>query len=400
MVIKPVVKGVVARAAHPYGCQQAVRNQIAYVRAASPVIHGPKKVLVLGASSGFGLASRIALAFGGAQADTIGVSFERGPSDKGVGTAGWYNNVFFREEAEKAGLIGKNFVGDAFAPEMRQQVIDYIHAEFGGQLDLVVYSLATGARPNPETGELWRSSIKTLGDPISGPTINIETDMMEPMTVGTATDEEIDATEKVMGGEDWASWISMLSDAGVLASGCKTVAYSYIGPEVTYPIYHHGTLGRAKAHLHATADQLNDKMAAFNGSAYVAVCKALVTKASVFIPAFSPYILALFKVMKAQGVHEGCIEQMQRLYAQRLYGESSAVPVDNSRLIRMDDWELDDRIQQSVSVLMAQITPDNFAQIGDYQGYKTDFMQLNGFCLDGVDYQAEISVDELMRFQP
>ncbi|EAS43252.1 enoyl-[acyl-carrier-protein] reductase FabV [Photobacterium profundum] len=397
MIIEPVVKGVVARSAHPFGCQQAIRNQINYVRTADPVTDGPKKVLVLGASSGFGLASRISLAFGGSMADTIGISFERGPSEKGVGTAGWYNNIFFREEAEKAGLIGKNFIGDAFSPQMRQQVIEYIKTEFGGQLDLVVYSLATGVRPNPETGELWRSSIKTMGEPVTGPTINIETDTMEQMTIGTATPEEVEDTEKVMGGEDWASWIDILSDAGVLATGCKTVAYSYVGPKATYPIYHQGTLGRAKAHLHATADQLNNKMSEMGGEAYVSVCKALVTKASVFIPAFSPYILALFKVMKDKGVHEGCIEQMQRLYAQRLYGKDKIVPVDDNRLIRVDDWELEDDIQQQVSELMAKITPENFTTMGDYQGYKTDFMQLNGFDLEGVDYQADISFETLTQ---
>jgi enoyl-[acyl-carrier protein] reductase/trans-2-enoyl-CoA reductase (NAD+) len=295
------------------------------------------------------------------------------------------------------GLIGKNFIGDAFSPQMRQQVIEYIKTEFGGQLDLVVYSLATGVRPNPETGELWRSSIKTMGEPVTGPTINIETDTMEQMTIGTATPEEVEDTEKVMGGEDWASWIDILSEAGVLATGCKTVAYSYVGPKATYPIYHQGTLGRAKAHLHATADQLNDKMAEVGGEAYVSVCKALVTKASVFIPAFSPYILALFKVMKDKGVHEGCIEQMQRLYAQRLYGNDKIVPVDDSRLIRVDDWELEHDIQQQVSELMAKITPENFTTMGDYQGYKADFMQLNGFGLEGVDYQADINFETLTQ---
>ncbi|GAB3518519.1 enoyl-ACP reductase FabV [Photobacterium alginatilyticum] len=400
MIIEPVVKGVVARSAHPYGCQQAIRNQIDYVRAAEPIVGGPKKVLVIGASSGFGLASRIALAFGGSNADTIGVSFERGPSEKGVGTAGWYNNIFFREEAEKQDLIGKNFVGDAFSVSMRQQVIDYIKAEFGGKLDLVVYSLATGVRPDPETGEMWRSSIKTIGESVTGPTINIETDTMEPMTIDTATEEEIEATKKVMGGEDWESWIDILSEADVLADGCKTVAYSYIGPEATYPIYHKGTLGRAKIHLHDTGDLLNDKLARIGGEAYVSVCKALVTKASVFIPAFSPYILALFKVMQDKGVHEGCIEQMQRLFSQRLYGPQQHVPVDEQRLIRIDDWELDDDVQRQVSQLMAQITPENFTAVGDYQRYKTDFMQLNGFWLDGVDYQERVNLEALKALTP
>ncbi|PSW06891.1 enoyl-ACP reductase FabV [Photobacterium lipolyticum] len=400
MIITPVIKGVVARSAHPLGCQQAVRNQINYVKSVAPIDNGPKKVLILGASSGFGLASRIALAFGGAQADTIGVSFERGPCEKGVGTAGWYNNIFFRQEAEKAGLIGKNVIGDAFSPQTRQQVIDYIRTEFDGKLDLVVYSLATGVRPDPETGEMWRSSIKAIGEPVTGPTINLETDTMEQMTIESALEHEIEATEKVMGGEDWASWIDILSEAGVLAEGCKTVAYSYIGAKSTYPIYHQGTLGRAKMHLHATSNTLNDKLAAIGGSAHVSVCKALVTKASVFIPAFSPYILALFKVMKDKGLHEGCIEQMQRLFSERLYGTEHTVPVDSQRLIRIDDWELSDDVQQEVASLMNQITHDNFAQIGDYHGYKSDFMQLNGFDLKGVDYQSDICIDSLQRLMP
>lgn len=400
MIIKPVIQGVVARSSHPVGCQQAVLNQIEYVQGADQLVNGPKKVLVLGASSGFGLASRISLAFGGSNADTIGVSFERGPSDKGVGTAGWYNNIYFRQEAEKKGLIAKNFVGDAFSAEMRQNVIDYIKDEFGGQVDLVVYSLATGVRPDPETGELWRSSIKTSGEPVVGPTINIEKDALESMQVGTANEQEMESTIKVMGGEDWQSWIDILAQAGVLASGCKTVAYSYIGPEVTYPIYHHGTLGRAKAHLHQTADELNRRMQELGGEAYVSVCKALVTKASVFIPAFSPYILSLFKVMKEKGTHEGCIEQMQRLFSQRLYGNLSAVPVDDERLIRVDDWELEPQTQQDVSALMAQMTQDNFQQIGDYEGYKLDFMQLNGFGFSEVDYDAPVDLEKLMQLVP
>lgn len=400
MIIEPIVKGVVARNAHPAGCKQAILNQIKYVQNEKPMTNGAKKVLILGASSGFGLASRISLAFGGAASDTIGVSFERGPSEKGVGTAGWYNNIFFREEAEKKGLIAKNFVGDAFSKATREQVIDYIKSEFGGSVDLVVYSLATGIRPNPETGELWRSAIKTIGEPVTGPTINIETDTMEQMTVDSATQEEIVATEKVMGGEDWASWISILSDAGVLGQGCKTLAYSYIGAKSTYPIYHQGTLGKAKLHLHATADDINTKLANIGGTAHVSVCKALVTKASVYIPAFSPYILALYKVMKANGVHEGCIEQMQRLFSDRVYGNLSAPIVDDQRLIRIDDWELEAGIQQQVDKLIEQITPENFTTVGDYQGYKTDFMQLNGFSLPEVDYQEDVDFDALCQMKP
>jgi enoyl-[acyl-carrier protein] reductase/trans-2-enoyl-CoA reductase (NAD+) len=400
MIIKPIVKGVVARSAHPYGCQQMIKDQIDYIKSKPAVTDGPKKVLILGCSSGFGLASRISLAFGGPHADSIGVSFERGPSEKGAGTAGWYNNVFFRQEAEQAGLIAKNFVGDAFSSIIREQVIEFIKTEFGGQVDLVVYSLATGVRPNPETGELWRSSIKTTGAPLTGPTINLETDTMEDMTLETATDSEIADTVKVMGGEDWASWIEILTEASALAQGCKTLAYSYIGAQSTYPIYHQGTLGYAKKHLHSTADILNDKLAKIGGSAHVAVCKALVTKASVFIPAFSPYILALYQVMKDQGLHEGCIEQMQRLYADRVYKNSNSIPVDSERLIRVDDWELCEEVQVEVDKLMLQINAENFTKLGDYHGYKAEFMQLNGFDVDGVDYLAEIELATLQTLVP
>lgn len=403
MIIEPVIKGVVARSAHPYGCQQAVRKQIDYVKQAKPIEHGAKRVLVLGASSGFGLASRIAHTFGGAEADTVGVSFERGPSDKGVGSAGWYNNIFFKQEAEKSGRVATNIVGDAFSQQVRQQVIESIKEDLGGQVDLVVYSLATGVRPNPETGDMWRSVIKTTGKPVVGPTLNLETDSLAEMTVETATDHEIAETVKVMGGEDWASWIQCLSDAGVLAQGCRTVAYSYIGPAVTYPIYHHGTLGRAKEHMHNTAKVLNTQLAAIGGQAHVAVCKALVTKASVFIPAFTPYILALFKVMKELGTHEGCIEQMQRLFSARFYpqkGTQQGVLTDGQRLIRMDDWELAPDVQQKVSELMAEMNADNFTELGDYAGYKQDFMELNGFGFAGVDYQQDISLDSLKALQP
>ncbi len=400
MIIKPIVNRVIARSAHPYGCQQMIKDQIAYIKSASATTNGPKKVLILGASSGFGLASRIALAFGGSNADTIGVSFERGPSEKSVGTAGWYNNIFFRQEAEQAGMIAKNFVGDAFSADVREQVIDYIKTEFGGQLDLVIYSLATGVRPNPETGELWRSAIKTIGEPLSGPTINLETDTMEDMALHSATEDEIEATIKVMGGEDWSNWIDILAEAGVLAEGFKTLAYSYIGPKSTYPIYHEGTLGQAKKHLHTTADELNTQLSTLGGSAHIAVCKALVTKASVFIPAFSPYILALYRVMKEKGLHEGCIEQMQRLFVDRIYNPDGVIPVDPERLIRIDDWELSEEVQKGVNQLMTQINTDNFMQLGDYLGYKTEFMRLNGFDVPGVDYQAEIDLAELQTLKP
>lgn len=399
MIIKPVINGVVSKTAHPHGCQQAVLNQISYSKTHKQISGGPSRVLILGASSGFGLAARIALTFGGAQADTIGVSFERGPGEKGIGTAGWYNNIYFREEAEKAGRVARNIIGDAFSTEVKEQVIELIHQDFAGQVDLVIYSLATGVRPDPETGALWRSCLKTAGQPFSGKTVNLEKDNLENTVIDVATDEEIRATEKVMGGEDWEEWIHWLRKNNVLSEGARTIAFSYIGPEITYPIYHYGTLGQAKKHLHKTADRLNLLMSEKKGDAYIAVCKALVTKASVFIPAFSPYVLCLYKVMKQMGIHETCIEQMQRLFTDRLY-TGRDVPVDASRLIRIDDLELRPDVQIAVNQLMVKLNDDNFTEIGDYCGYKNEFLQLNGFCFDEVDYSKSIDLTSLVKLKP
>lgn len=399
MIIEPVINGVVARTAHPQGCQQAVLNQINYSKKHQQIEHGPKRVLILGASSGFGLAARVALTFGGAQADTIGVSFERGPSEKGVGTAGWYNNIYFREQAEAEGRIAHNIVGDAFSAQVKEEVMALINRDFGGQIDLVVYSLATGLRPDPKTGETWRSCLKTVGKPFSGKTVNLEKNCLDTTVLEVANEQEILATEKVMGGEDWEEWIRWLRQNNALATGAKTVAFSYIGPELTYPIYHDGTLGLAKKHLQKTADRLNDLLSADQGEAYASVCKALVTKASVFIPAFSPYVLCLYQVMKQMGLHETCIEQMQRLFSQKLY-LPAGVPVDAARLIRVDDWELRPDVQQAVNKLMATLTDDNFAEVGDYAGYKKEFLQLNGFAFDNVDYQKDVDLSALIKLKP
>lgn len=399
MIIEPIIHGVVAKTAHPQGCQQAVMNQINYSKSHKQIENGPKRVLVLGASSGFGLAARVALTFGGAQADTIGVSFERGPSEKGVGTAGWYNNIYFHQQAEAQGHIAHNIIGDAFSPEVKEKVLDLINRDFAGQIDLVVYSLATGLRPNPKTGEMWRSCLKTVGKPFSGKTVNLEKNQLDTTELEVASDAEILATEKVMGGEDWEEWIHWLKQHNALAKGAKTVAFSYIGPEMTYPIYHDGTLGLAKKHLHQTADRLNALLASQSGEAYVSVCKALVTKASVFIPAFSPYVLCLYKVMKQMGLHETCIEQMQRLFAEKLYAHNG-VPVDSSRLIRIDDWELRPDVQHAVTELMNTLTDDNFTRVGDYDGYKKEFLQLNGFGFDNIDYQKHVDLAVLTAMKP
>ncbi|OEF23198.1 enoyl-ACP reductase FabV [Vibrio rumoiensis] len=398
MVIEPIIKGVVARSAHPYGCQALVQQHIQFVKNAEQIKNGPKRVLILGASSGFGLAARIALAFGGSEADTIGVSFERGPSEKGVGTAGWYNNVFFKQEAEKEGRIAVNIIGDAFAQETRDQVIEAIETYFEGEVDLIIYSLATGIRPNPNTGENWVSSIKPIGNSVTGATVLLDNDLWVETTVEAATDDEIESTIKVMGGSDWESWVDTLINSESIAQGCQTIAFSYIGSEANYPIYRDGTLGWAKVDLHQASHSLNLKLANFNGSAYATVCKALVTKASVYIPAFTPYIIALYQAMKEEGNHEGCIEQMQRLFSSKF--NQAQPPVDAERLIRMDEWELKPSVQERVYEIMQNMNQENFKQLGDYQGYKQAFMQLNGFDIEGVDYQQDIDFETLTSLKP
>ncbi|GAL26235.1 uncharacterized paraquat-inducible protein B [Vibrio variabilis] len=398
MIIEPIISGVVAKSAHPEGCKKAVDDQIAYVKSANPIKNGPKRVLILGASSGFGLAARIALTFGGADADTIGVSFERGPSEKGVGSAGWYNNIYFKQRANQAGRRAINIVGDAFSQDVREQVIEAIETYFEGEVDLVIYSLATGVRPKGD-GEFWRSAIKPIGEAVSGASINLETQQWENKLLEPATDEEIEGTLKVMGGEDWESWIDTLVNSDSVANGFKTVALSYVGPEITHPIYLDGTLGRAKVDLHQTSHALNLELSNFDGNAYAAVCKALVTKASVFIPGLTPYLLALYQTMKEQGTHEECIQQMQRLFSSKLYG-SETVPVDGERLIRMDDWELQPEVQAKVTMLLDQMNESNFKQLGDFEGFQQAFLNLNGFGFDEVDYSSPVDIEALSRLKP
>ncbi|MGL5429923.1 MAG: enoyl-ACP reductase FabV [Vibrio sp.] len=390
MHIKPLIQGVVARSAHPYGCEQAILNQIQYVKQAKPIRSGPKRVLILGASSGFGLAARIALTFGGAQADTIGVSLERAPSENQTGSAGYYNNHFFKQHAEQAGRIAVNLSGDVFSTEMREQVIEAIETYFEGEVDLIIYSIASGMR-RQTNGEYWRSAIKPIGEPVSGASIMLDSDTWTTTRLEPATEQEIEATLRVMGGDDWQNWIDTLINAESLAEGCKTIAFSYVGPPATHPIYLDGTLGRAKIDLHQTSHALNLKLANFNGAAYAVVCKALVTKASVFIPGLSPYLIALYQVMKNKGTHEGCIEQMQRLLSEKLYGRNPP-PVDSERLIRMDDWEMNPDTQAQVAACLAQLNASNFQQLGDYAGFKQEFMQLNGFGFTEIDYQQPVNL--------
>ncbi|MEZ8378373.1 enoyl-ACP reductase FabV [Vibrio splendidus] len=399
MLIEPIIKGVVAKSAHPLGCQEAVKQQIKFVKSAPQIKDGPKRVLIIGASSGFGLAARIAVTFGGAKADTIGVSFERGPNEKSLGSAGWYNNIYFKKEAEREQRTAINIVGDAFSQETRTQVVEAIETYFEGEVDLIIYSLAAGVRPKPNSDELWRSAIKPIGESVTGATISLEHDNWVTNTLAAATEEEAESTLKVMGGEDWEQWIDELINAESIALGCKTIAFSYVGPEVTHPIYLDGTLGRAKIDLHQTSHALNLELANFGGNAYATVCKALVTKASVFIPGLSPYLLALYKVMKEKETHEGCIQQMQRLFSSKLYGQSK-VPLDGERLIRMDEWELDPETQAHVTELLEAMDENNFQAIGDYQGFKEEFLQLNGFAQPSVDYKEKLNTDDFIKLKP
>ncbi|CAK2911731.1 enoyl-[acyl-carrier protein] reductase/trans-2-enoyl-CoA reductase (NAD+) [Vibrio crassostreae] len=399
MLIEPVIKGVVAKSAHPIGCQEAVKQQIKFVKSAPQIKDGPKRVLIIGASSGFGLAARIALTFGGAKADTIGVSFERGPNEKSLGSAGWYNNIYFKKEAEREQRTAINIVGDAFSQETRSQVVEAIETYFEGEVDLIIYSLAAGVRPKPDSDEFWRSAIKPIGESVTGATISLEHDNWVTNTLDAATEEEAESTLKVMGGEDWEQWIDELINAESIAPGCKTIAFSYVGPEVTHPIYLDGTLGRAKIDLHQTSHALNLELANFDGNAYATVCKALVTKASVFIPGLSPYLLALYKVMKEKETHEGCIEQMQRLFSCKLYGQTK-VPLDGERLIRMDDWELDPETQAHVTELLEKMDENNFKTLGDYQGFKEEFLQLNGFAQPSVDYNQKLNTEDFIKLKP
>jgi len=385
MIIEPRMRGFICLTAHPEGCAQSVKNQIAYVKSKG-AIDGPKKVLVIGASTGFGLASRITSAFG-SDAATIGVFFEKEPAEGKTATPGWYNSAAFEKEAIKAGLYAKSINGDAFSNEVKQQAIDMIKADLG-QIDLVIYSLASPVRLHPVTGVLHRSVLKPIGSTFTNKTVDFHTGNVTQVSIEPANQDDIDNTVVVMGGEDWAMWMEALKNAGVLAKGATTIAYSYIGPEVTEAVYRKGTIGRAKDHLEATAFEITASLKDVEGQAYVSVNKALVTQASSAIPVIPLYISLLYKIMKAEGVHEGCIEQIQRLFEQRLY-TGSDVPTDDKGRIRIDDWEMRNDIQEQVKQLWEQATTDNLTQIGDLAGYKQDFLNLFGFGFDGVDYNAD-----------
>ena len=392
MVIKPLIRSNMCINAHPIGCAKEVENQIAYVekkaseRGKLPCAR--QHVLVVGCSRGYGLASRIAAAFEFG-ANTIGVSFEKEGSESKSGTPGWYNNMAFDQAAKAKGLGCVTFNGDAFSDEMRRQVIE-ASKQFG-KIDLVIYSVASAVRIDPVTGEKYRSVLKPLSKTFSGATMDVVTGKFSIITAEVANEEEKRQTVKVMGGEDWARWIQQLSEAGVLAEGVKTVAYSYIGPTYTHAIYRDGTIGAAKKDIERTAREINEKLKqTLSGEAYISVNKGLVTRSSAVIPLIPLYISILFKIMKRNGTHEGCIEQMERLFAERLY-MGKPVPTDDENRIRIDELELDPKVQDEVAKYMAIVNEDNIAELGDLEGYRHDFLATNGFDIAGVDYDKDVA---------
>lgn len=379
------MRGFICLTAHPKGCEQSVKNQIEYVKSKG-TIDGAKKVLVIGASTGFGLASRITSAFG-SNASTIGVFFEKPPSEGKTASPGWYNSAAFEKMAHESGLYAKSINGDAFSKEVKQQTLDLIKADLG-QIDLVIYSLASPVRLNPNTGILHRSVLKPIGSTFTNKTVDFHSGIVSNVSIEPCSGDDIENTVAVMGGEDWAMWMDDLKAANLLAPGAKTVAYSYIGPSLTEAVYRKGTIGRAKDHLEATAFAITDSLKSIDGQAFVSVNKALVTQASSAIPVIPLYISLLYKIMKEQGIHEGCIEQIQRLFQNRLY-TGSEIPTDEKGRIRIDDWEMRDDIQEKVAKLWEEATTDSLPNIGDLNGYRSDFHNLFGFGFDGVDYQAD-----------
>lgn len=384
MVVQPKVKGFMCTTAHPVGCKAAVKAQIEYVKA-QPKTEGPKKVLVIGASMGYGLASRIAVTYS-CDADTIGIIFDKAGKEKRTASAGWYNTAAFEEFAAADGYFAKSINGDAYSQEIKDETIALIQKEWG-KVDMVIYSVAAPRRTAPD-GKTYRSVLKTIGKEYTNQTIDLLTNEISEVTIPTANEEEIEATVKVMGGEDWKLWMKALKEADVLADHAVTVAYSYIGPELTHPIYYDGSIGQAKKDLYKTADELQKEMDGLR--AYVSVNKAVVTQSSAAIPIVPLYISLLFKVMKEKGIHEGCIEQMYRLIHDRLCCEE--VVTDENRLIRLDDYEMKPEVQSAVADLWKQVSKDNIGEIGDIEGYWQEFYEIFGFRMDGVDYEADVDI--------
>ncbi|MGY6277182.1 enoyl-ACP reductase FabV [Methylomonas sp. MgM2] len=386
MIIKPRVRGFMCVTTHPVGCEANVRQQIEYVKGFEAIANGPKNVLILGASTGYGLASRIVAAFG-AGAKTLGVFFEREGSDGKPGTAGWYNSAAFHKFAEAEGLYAKSINGDAFSDEIKQKTIEAIKQDLG-KVDLVIYSLAAPRRIHPKTGVTHNSTLKPIGKDLEQTGIDTDKEVVKTFTLPAATQEEIDNTVAVMGGEDWQMWIDALSEAGVLADGAKTTAFTYLGEKITWDIYWDGTIGAAKKDLDKRVVDIRNKLAALGGDARVSVLKAVVTQASAAIPVMPLYLALLFKVMKKQGTHEGCIEQVNSLFRDSLY---NAKPIlDDEGRLRADLKELAPQVQDEVNALWSQVSTDNLHALTDFAGYKHEFLKLFGFEIDGVDYDADV----------
>lgn len=387
MIIKPRVRGFLCTTTHPLGCEANVRHQIEHVRSHGPIDNGPKRVLVIGASTGYGLASRITAAFGSG-ASTLGIFFEKEGTESKPGTAGWYNSAAFHKFADAEGLYAKSINGDAFSDEIKQKTIETIRADLG-QVDLVVYSLAAPRRVHPKTGVVHNSTLKPIGKPTVQKGVNTDKQAIQEFHLEPASQEEIDNTVAVMGGEDWQMWIEALDEAGVLAEGAKTTAYTYIGEKMTWDIYWHGTIGAAKQDLDRRVVDIRERLAAKGGDARVSVLKAVVTQASAAIPAMPIYLAILFKVMKERGVHEGCIEQIDSLFRESLY--NPAPQLDDEGRLRADRKELDPAVQEEVARLWEQIDTDNLHRLSDFDGYRREFLQLFGFEVDGVDYETDVN---------
>ncbi len=395
MIIKPKTRGFICITTHPTGCEANIKEQIARVKTDGAVVNGPKKVLVIGASTGYGLASRITAAFGSGAA-TLGVFLEKPATEKKTGSAGWYNSGAFEKAAHAEGLYAKSINGDAFSNEMRDKTIELIKEDLS-QVDLVVYSLASPVRKLPDSGEVIRSVLKPIGETYKATAVDTSKDILIDAEIEPATEEEIQNTITVMGGEDWELWMAALKEAGVLADGVKTVSYSYIGTDITWPIYWHGALGKAKEDMDRAAGVLRESLADLNGTANVAVLKSVVTQASAAIPVMPLYIAIGFKVMKELGIHEGCIEQINRMFRTQLYKEDGA-ELDDTARIRMDDWELRDDVQNRVKEIWPQVSSENIFELTDYRGYKDEFLKLFGFGVAGIDYEKD--VDTLVKFEP
>jgi len=389
MIIKPRVRGFICVSTHPTGCEANVKEQIEYVKARGPIANGPKKVLVIGASTGYGLAARISAAFGSG-ADTLGVFFERAGSETRSGTAGWYNTAAFEKFATAEGLYATSINGDAFSDAVKARTIDIIKRDLG-KVDLVVYSLAAPKRQHPKTGEVFSSVLKPIGQAVNLRGIDTDKEVIKETVLEPATPEEIAHTVAVMGGEDWQMWMDALADAGVLADGAKTTAFTYLGEKITHDIYWNGSIGAAKKDLDQKVLGIREKLAANGGDARVAVLKAVVTQASSAIPMMPLYLSLLFKVMKEKGTHEGCIEQVYGLYKDSLYGAQPHL--DDEGRLRADYKELDTQVQNRVQELWNQVTNDNIYELTDFAGYKTDFLRLFGFEMKGIDYEADVNPD-------